>query len=378
MNKRLNSLLVRLFPVFILLAFTLWIGSVTAQAKLIEGMQVTTGQPAVLSSANPQIQAVMAIQNRYSPSLLALPEVVGTATGLTGQGNPAVLVFTKGTAIAGIPASLGGVPVVVKMTGEFHVLKPGGTHGHGGSTGSGSSVSTTAILTPPVPLGVSTGNEDECSAGTIGARVTDGTNYYALSNNHVYALENQAPIGSHVLQPGLYDTQCISSGNNVIGQLAYFIPIDFTGGYNTVDAALADVYRDAQGNLMIGNSTPSDGYGTPSSTTADPAIGVSVEKYGRTTQLTVGTITAINATISINYGSSGNALFNGQVIVQSNKPFVKAGDSGSLIVTSAGLNPVALLFAGDNSGKYCVANDINAVLTSLSGLTHTTLSIDGK
>jgi len=375
MNRRFTSLLVRLVPVFILFAFALWMGSVTAEAKIIEGMQVNSSQPAVLGMENPQIQAVTAIQDHYSPALLALPEVVGTATGLNDQGKPAVIVFTKGPGTAGIPASLGGVPVVVRITGEFHALKPGNTHGHGGS---GSSVSTTAVLTPPVPIGVSTGNENECSAGTIGARVTDGANYYALSNNHVYALENNAPIGSRVLQPGLYDTQCIESGNNIIGELSYYIPIDFSGT-NTVDVALAKVYTDPQTNkLMVGNSTPSDGYGTPSSATANPVIGDSVEKYGRTTNLTVGTITAINATITINYGASGNALFTGQVIVQSNRPFVKAGDSGSLIVTSAGLNPVALLFAGDNSGKYCVANNINTVLASLKDLTGKTFTIDGK
>jgi hypothetical protein len=376
MHKRFTSLLVRIFPVIILFAFALLMVSVTAEAKIIDGMQVNSSQSAVLGMKNPQIQAVMAIQDHYSPALLALPEVVGTATGINEQGYPAVIVFTKGPGTSGIPASLGGVPVVIRVTGEFHSLKP--SKGPGNSGGSGSQVSTTTVLTPPVPIGVSTGNENECSAGTIGARITDGTNDYALSNNHVYALENVAPIGSKVLQPGLYDTQCIDSGNNVIGELDYFVPIDFAGGSNTVDAALAGVYADAQNNPMVGNSTPPDGYGTPSKTTADPAIGVSVEKYGRTTQLTIGTMTAINATITVNYGASGNALFTGQVIIQSGKPFVKAGDSGSLIVTSSGLNPVALLFAGDNSGKYCVANDINVVLSKLSNLTHTTLRVDGK
>jgi hypothetical protein len=366
--------------VFILFAFTLWIGPSATEAKIVEGMQVETSQPAVLDRANPQIHAVIAIQDHYSPALLSMPDVVGTATGLTDQGNPAVVVFAKGPGAMGIPSRLEGVPVVVRMTGEFHALKPNkGGGGTGGGKGKGGSqVSTTAVLTPPVPIGVSTGNEGECSAGTIGARVTDGTNYYALSNNHVYALENGASIGSEVLQPGRYDTQCSISGNNIIGSLAYYIPINFGGGGNAVDAALAYVYRDSQNKLMVDNATPSNGYGTPKSATAAPAVGISVEKYGRTTQLTLGTITAINATITVNYGPSGNATFSNQIIVQSGKPVLKAGDSGSLLVTSSGLNPVGLLFAGDSTGKYAVANDINAVLTALSGLTHTTLRIDGN
>jgi hypothetical protein len=374
MQKRSrHSLVSRFLLAFVLFAFsTLWMGSLPAEAKIMEGMQADNNQPAVLDKENPQIQAVMAIQDHYSPALIGMPDVVGTATGLTEQGNPAVVVFTKGLGATGIPTRLEGVPVVVRMTGEFHALKPG--NGAGGK-GGGSQTSTTAVLTLPVPIGVSTGNIGECSAGTIGARLTDGTNYYVLSNNHGYALENTAAVGSAVLQPGLYDTQCSVSGNNVIGDLAFFVPINFSG-LNTVDAAIADVYRD-QGDLMVGNATPRDGYGTPSSTTASPAVGASVEKYGRTTKLTVGTITGINATIVVGY-SSGNALFTNQVIVQSGKPFLKPGDSGSLVVTASGLNPVALLFAGDSTGKYGVANDINAVLTALSGLTHTTLRIDGN
>jgi hypothetical protein len=142
-----------------------------------------------------------------------------------------------------------------------------------------------------------------------------------------------------------------------------------------VDAALAVVYTDPKtNNPMVGNSIPSNGYGTPPSTTTKPSIEASVEKYGRTTQLTVGTITGINATITINYCTSGNAIFTGQIIVQSGKPFVKAGDSGSLIVTTSGLHPVGLLFAGDSSGKYGIANDINNVLSAFGP----NFGMDGK
>jgi hypothetical protein len=73
-----------------------------------------------------------------------------------------------------------------------------------------------------VPIGISTGNAGECSAGTISARVLKNGAYYALSNNHVYALENDAAIGSGVLQPGLYDTRCNYSSSNVIGNLTAF------------------------------------------------------------------------------------------------------------------------------------------------------------
>ncbi|MDH4231832.1 MAG: S1 family peptidase [Nitrospirota bacterium] len=371
-----------LFIVALTLSFVLLAGGIGFQGP-DNATAFTAGQgnvPAVLDKNNPQIRAVMAIQNRHTPELMALPDVVGTATGLTEDGRPAVFVFTKRIGTRGIPASLEGTPVKVSVTGEFYALRPGK-----GSSGTATKVSTTSVLTPPVPIGVSTGNENECSAGTIGARVTDGVHFYALSNNHVYALENDAPQheSNRVLQPGLYDTGCIAGGN-FIGELPrdrvsdFFIPINFGTGSNTVDAALALIYADSNGSPMLGNATPPNGYGTPDSTTADAAIRQAVQKYGRTSQLTAGTVTAINGMITINYGAAGNAAFNNQIIVQSAKPFIKPGDSGSLLVTKTGLKAVGLLFAGDSTGKYAIANDIDTVLTLLSHSLGTTLRIDGN
>ena len=234
--------------------------------------------------------------------------------------------------------------------------------------GRSSKVDPTARFARPVPIGVSTGNAGECSAGTISARVHDGSgNVFALSNNHVYALENGAPIGSRVLQPGLYDTNCAFDANNVLGTLAAFNTIDFSGGSNTIDAALA-----ATTTADLGNATPADGYGTPSSGTVSAVIGQAVQKYGRSSSLTVGAITGVNATILVGY-LSGTATFTDQIVAQSHKPFIKAGDSGSLLVTDdANANPVGLLFAGNQNGSYAVANRIDLVLA------HCGVAIDGK
>lgn len=217
-----------------------------------------------------------------------------------------------------------------------------------------------------VPIGISTGNANECSAGTIGARVTDGTNVYALSNNHVYAQENDAAIGEEVLQPGLYDTGCIYDPDNHLGTLHNFIELKFDGSNNLVDAAIA-----LSSTELLGNATPSDGYGIPMAATANAELYMAVQKYGRTTQLTNGTITGINASVWVSY-SNGRALFVEQIIVESRKPFIKAGDSGSLLVTDPDRYPVGLLFAGNQSGRLAVANKIGEVLGALK------VSIDGE
>ncbi len=197
--------------------------------------------------------------------------------------------------MVGLPRSLDGVPVVVRVTGKFHAInKPDADgnhdHGGGGGGGGGEEIDPTAKFAQPVPIGVSTGNEGSCSAGTIGARVTDGPNVYALSNNHVYALENAAPLGSDVLQPGRFDTNCATDPNDAIGTLYAFVPILFDGSDNTIDAAIA-----LSSTAALGNATPPDGYGTPCSMDDVASIGLNVQKYGRTTGPTEGTVTIINA-----------------------------------------------------------------------------------
>jgi hypothetical protein len=338
-------------------------------ANITRGVEAFENTPAVLDKANPQVQAVAAVQNRHTPWLMARPEVVGTAIGLTDAGEPAILVFTKRTVDGIIPGKLDGIPVVVKVTGKFLAMpRPPDKGPPGKSGGKKHNVDPRGRFTRPVPIGVSTGNEVECSAGTLGARVRRGSEVFALSNNHVYSLENRAPIGSRVLQPGRYDTGCAFDPQTVIGTLSEFVPIVFSITYdNRVDAAIARTMANA-----VGNATPADGYGIPRSTAVRAALGDRVEKYGRTTSLTKGTITGLNATVNVSYGS-GVARFVGQIIVSSSKkPFIKTGDSGSLLVTDPRRNPVGLLFAGSSSGKTAVANPIGEVLGSFD------VTIDGE
>ena len=284
-------------------------------------------------------------------ALLAVPGVAGVGVGLGGNGRAAVIVFTEIAGVRGLPASLDGVAVVPQVSGKFTALpRPSGKPG-------GISVDPTARFERPVPIGVSTGHPD-ITAGTIGARVTDGTNVYALSNNHVYANENLASIDDPVIQPGTYDGG--TSPADDIGTLADFEPIKFDGSDNTIDAAIA-----LSSTKLLGNATPSNGYGTPKSTTTIAAINMKVKKYGRTTGLTKGQVYAINATVNVGYGPGKAARFVNQIIINPGT-FSAGGDSGSLIVVDAKRSasdrqPVGLLFAG--SQVFTIANPIGAVLT---------------
>ena len=322
----------------------------------------------VLFAQGPSEQAferVKQVQERYTNALMAEPGVVGTAIGLGQGAQPVVLVLLEYGGLPGIPEELEGVPVHPVVTGKIYALpKPPGTPGGGG----GGSLGPTDRWPRPVPIGVSTGHP-AITAGTISCRVTDGTNVYALSNNHVYANQNAANIGDNVLQPGTYDGG--TDPDDAIGTLADFQWIDFSGGDNRIDAAIA-----LSSTAELGNATPSGGYGTPKSTTVAAYLNQKVKKYGRTTGLTTGQVYALNATVDVNYGGGNVARFVEQIIITPGS-FSAGGDSGSLIVAdgkgkSSADNgkPVGLLFAG--STLYTIANPIGPVLARFG------VTVDGQ
>ena len=61
-----------------------------------------------------------------------------------------------------------------------------------------------------------------------------------------------------------------------LGTLAGFVPIDFSGASNTVDAAISSV---SSGSITA--VTPSYAYGAPGTTTASVSIGDPVQLAGR-------------------------------------------------------------------------------------------------
>jgi hypothetical protein len=290
---------------------------------------------ASLSPRNPADLAVaMRAQNAHTPDLMKNKDIVGTGTGVGANGRLAVLVLTRKAGVPGIPSVVDGVQTEVRVVGDVVAYgKPGG----GGQ------------------CGTSTGNNLECAAGTIGAVVLKGSTRYLLSNNHVFARENAASIGEREDAPGRYDGKPRCAVTPQIGTLAQYQNINF-GGNNTVDCALA---------LLTGtcSAAQSGGY-TPTNTVQAASVGLAVKKSGRTSGLTHDTIQAINVTINVGY-SSGTATFSSQIMTGGS--FIRSGDSGSLMVTETGNNPVGLCFAGGSGGAF--ANPIGPVLQALGNPT---------
>ncbi len=242
----------------------------------------------------------------------------------------------------------------------------------------------------PAKPGISIGHINT-SAGTFGALVQDlkSNKKYILSNNHVLAnltdgRDGRASIGDPVLQPGRYDG---GTGQDVLGHLYKFVPlyreleqpycpvaVNFkkTGQYflsavksnyklelykitnikNTVDAALAEPAADNMVHPEILE------VGVPMGTVqAEP--GMNVLKSGRTTGLTRGVVTVIEATLRIGVGEGSSVILSEQIVCSA---MGAPGDSGSLILDER-MQTVGLLCAGSN--QVTVANKISNVLSML-------------
>jgi len=199
--------------------------------------------PVALSQGSSRgVENARAAQERHTAALMRIPGVVGTAVGLLPNGEAIVRVYLEHANVSGLPDVVDGIPLRRQVTGRIMAF------------------SDPTLKLRPAPVGYSVGHP-AITAGTIGARVVNPStlSVFLLSNNHVLANSNGASLGDPTLQPGPFDGGTVA--NDQIGTLSAFQIINFSGGSNTIDAAIALTNAAA-----TGNSTPlDDGYGLPSS-----------------------------------------------------------------------------------------------------------------
>ncbi|MBN1387192.1 MAG: hypothetical protein JW965_02020 [Bacteroidales bacterium] len=236
----------------------------------------------------------------------------------------------------------------------------------------------------PAPGGCSIGHIS-ITAGTLGCLVKKNNEVFILSNNHVLANSNDATIGDPILQPGQYDGGTFPADH--IANLYQFIPISFTDDqgtcpvasfianflnlltklvnsktrfkiistetvYNLVDAAIAKPLDDS----MVSNEILDIGTINGS---VPGELNMDVKKSGRTTGLTTGIITQVDVIVTVDYGGSGVAMFEDQLMAGA---MSQPGDSGSAVLTTDN-RLVGLLFAGSDSST--VISRIENVFSAL-------------
>jgi hypothetical protein len=282
------------------------------------------------------------------------PNVVGAGFGrrtTEGQptGEPALVVYV----MRKVPAQF--LPLSQLLPGRLYV----------GRDGIEVDVLETGPIYPlsftarerPAPAGISIGNANTPSAGTLGCWVTDLTDGATclLSNNHVIARDNAAAIGEAIVQPGRFDGG--ASPADDVAQLKRFVAITATG--NRVDGAIAEandlavVLDQMKDDLMATPNSDHPAVGLlfagscnrtimnpirdvltqlnlafPAGAASDEAdLGMHVEKVGRSTEYTTSTVAEIDVTVTIPYGF-GSATFDGQFATAW---MAEAGDSGSIV-----------------------------------------------
>lgn len=239
----------------------------------------------------------------------------------------------------------------------------------------------------PAPGGVSIGHRD-ITAGTLGCIVKKNGQRVILSNNHVLANSNAAQIGDPILQPGPHDGGKFPDDH--IANLLEFIPISLSGGINPpsncpigngaasflnlfassmgsqtrlqavriqaednlVDAAIAKPLNEADISDEILDIGSIAGM-TPGQ------LGMAIQKSGRTTEHTTGTIEQIDVTVNVQYGAGQIARFTDQLMAGA---MSQGGDSGSAVLDND-KNLVGLLFAG--SDQTTIINRMENVFSAL-------------
>jgi len=251
-----------------------------------------------------------------------------------------------------LPSEVEGLPTDVIATGKFRKL---------------STASDNKKRHRPERPGTSIGfkipppNDNFVMAGTFGAVVSKSGNRFILSNNHVLAENGVVALGAAIFQPGLLD-----GGNEATDQVASlttFIQIK-PAGFNKVDCAIAQLLAATPANPSL---MPRVG-ALASANPVTAAVGMLVEKTGRTTGYTRGKVFDIASDVNVDYedkdGNTFTATFADQMlIVGAPGMFSDRGDSGSLIVERSSKLATGLLFAGSRS--HTIANHIADVLAAL-------------
>ena len=305
---------------------------------------------------HPAVRAVKAVQDEITPDLMLQPEVLGTAVGhdATGVGVPVLTVYVNrdaanvGEVMRNLPRQFRGVSVQVELTDEIRAMY------------------YTAKQTPPIRLGTSGGWKYDsangyCCGGTLGSLVWIGSTQYILSNAHVLEREI-VQTGASIIQPALMDVHCNGNLAQTVGTLVK----KYSLSRSNVDCAIAKVRSG-----MVRTDGWILGIGTISRYLSAAAVNQHVKKSGRTTGLTRSHVSGLNATVRVSYdrecgGVSFDKLFYGQIVVASpSNSFLRAGDSGSLMVEDISPNPraIGLLFAANSTVAF--ANPIPEVLTFL-------------
>ncbi|MDI3331558.1 MAG: hypothetical protein QJR09_12630 [Micrococcus sp.] len=320
-----------------------------------------------------ELAAIRPVKEAIEDELLARPGVVGVdigdkVSGGENTGEPSILVFVRQKKPREalppedvIPPEVNGVKtdvqeLVIELQSARQLLVPG------------RQVDTAAYprLAGGISMGPARSVRLEPSAveaageyvfvGTLGAMVGDRATgaTMALTNFHVACVNDGWTVGDRMVQPARPDGG--DAATQQFGSLARAVLSEHTdGAVVTVDAG-----RHWDSTVIgIGDVAGS----------AAARLGMAVQKRGRTTGRTFGTVASTEATLNLDYGDGlGTRTLRRQVRITTDTArsprFSEGGDSGSAVL-DMDRNVVGLLFAGSMDGSTTFANPIAVALEEL-------------
>ena len=275
-------------------------------------------------------ERIIRIKQAAEAELLGRPGVVGVDVGLkyvAGERTDEIVIRVHVTQKGEVPAeqripeTIDGVRTDV-LEGRYEQLSD-------------------SKMFRPVVGGISIGPTVglQGKTGTLGVIVTDNATQYrlALTNHHVL-FDGRETESLNVSQPSAGD----------LPPFGLIIGSSSRSKYNEkVDAALVTLNSPVTRGCWVADMSPVTG-------TGEPELAMTVQKRGRTTEWTYGTIDGVNGTFT-QPGSQGTLTMTGQFSiaadpVRTGTVFAAGGDSGSAIVTEGG-QVIGLLHGGSVSGN---------------------------
>lgn len=250
-----------------------------------------------------------------------------------------------------IPSELDGVPTDVVEIGNVRFM------------------AWNVFRNRPAEGGESLSNCGHHHSGTLGGVFIDNTDgsEVILTNNHVIAncdtnVVNLANAGDNVVQPGEGDCgDCGPWSADIIATLKRWVEFVLPPAWNDVDAAIAEVQNTADVSRTIRYIGTRTGHRTL--TAADVGT-TTVQKSGRTTRLTYGTVADIALDVGTTTWQGDTIWFQDQILIEPiDTPVCLPGDSGSLVLDNS-RKVVGLLWGGSCQG-WMVASHITNVCTDL-------------
>lgn len=281
--------------------------------------------------------------NKWAPALLKIEGVVGA-----GLGSRKIIVLVERAlpkTVAEIPHTLDDIPVQIKEVGHITLLpllqqqpvKP-----------AAAIYQARTDRHRPVPGGCSISSEFT-TAGTFATTVIEKKTrrILGLTANHVggpiFGKCRPAEIGvTRIIQPGTWDGGSLETDQ--VGVLEAIQPVDLPPTRNLVDACVfsptpQDVLR--YDVLDVGVVAEA----------VEPKVNMKVQKSGRSSGVTYGTITVTDAIVDVDGGACGVCRFYDQILVE--PAFLWPGDSGSWVGLADRNVSVGLGYAGSEKVSVC-------------------------